>query len=101
MQISAYEPTRSQSQASPTPLRQANLGFAQRGDHRLLSRCVPGPVCSWDGLFLGWFVPGCEKGLSDEAASVSRLGMTCIHIPVDFQNRTIGILINSVPSWSS
>ncbi len=29
-----------------------------------------------------------EKALSDEAASVSRLGMTYIHIPVDFQNPT-------------
>jgi protein tyrosine phosphatase (PTP) superfamily phosphohydrolase (DUF442 family) len=28
------------------------------------------------------------KALPDEAASVSRLGMTCIHIPVDFQNPT-------------
>src|ERR1700720_2937329 len=27
-----------------------------------------------------------EKALPDEAASVSRLGMTYIHIPVDFQN---------------
>jgi len=31
-----------------------------------------------------------EKALPDEAASVSRLGMTCIHIPVDFQNPTNG-----------
>ncbi len=29
-----------------------------------------------------------EKALSDEAASVSRLGMEYIHIPVDFQNPT-------------
>ena len=29
-----------------------------------------------------------EKALADEAASVSRLGMTYIHIPVDFQNPT-------------
>ena len=29
-----------------------------------------------------------EKGLPDEAANVSRLGMTYIHIPVDFQNPT-------------
>jgi uncharacterized protein (TIGR01244 family) len=29
-----------------------------------------------------------EKALPDEAASVSRLGMTYIHIPVDFQNPT-------------
>jgi uncharacterized protein (TIGR01244 family) len=29
-----------------------------------------------------------EKSLPDEAASVSRLGMTYIHIPVDFQNPT-------------
>src|SRR2546427_8032880 len=29
-----------------------------------------------------------EKGLPDEAASVDRLGMTYIHIPVDFQNPT-------------
>ena len=29
-----------------------------------------------------------EKALSDEAACVSRLGMTYIHIPVDFQNPT-------------
>src|SRR6185437_13946584 len=28
------------------------------------------------------------KALPDEAASVSRLGMTYIHIPVDFQNPT-------------
>src|SRR3954470_24245764 len=27
-----------------------------------------------------------EKALPDEAASVSRLGMTYVHIPVDFQN---------------
>jgi protein tyrosine phosphatase (PTP) superfamily phosphohydrolase (DUF442 family) len=27
-----------------------------------------------------------EKALPDETASVSRLGMTYIHIPVDFQN---------------
>ena len=27
-----------------------------------------------------------EKALPDEAASVSRLGMEYIHIPVDFQN---------------
>ena len=27
-----------------------------------------------------------EKALPDEAASVSRLGMTYLHIPVDFQN---------------
>jgi len=31
---------------------------------------------------------GHEKALPDEAASVSRLGMTYIHIPVDFQNPT-------------
>ena len=31
-----------------------------------------------------------EKTLPDEAASVSRLGMTYIHIPVDFQNPTDG-----------
>src|SRR5262249_9483708 len=29
-----------------------------------------------------------EKALPDEAASVSRLGMTYIHIPVDFQDPT-------------
>ena len=29
-----------------------------------------------------------EKALPDETASVSRLGMTYIHIPVDFQNPT-------------
>ena len=29
-----------------------------------------------------------EKALPDEAASVSRLGMTYVHIPVDFQNPT-------------
>jgi uncharacterized protein (TIGR01244 family) len=29
-----------------------------------------------------------EKALPDEAASVSHLGMTYIHIPVDFQNPT-------------
>src|SRR5206468_5331927 len=29
-----------------------------------------------------------EKALPDEATSVSRLGMTYIHIPVDFQNPT-------------
>ena len=29
-----------------------------------------------------------EKALPDEPASVSRLGMTYIHIPVDFQNPT-------------
>jgi len=29
-----------------------------------------------------------EKALPDEAASVNRLGMTYIHIPVDFQNPT-------------
>src|SRR6516164_4815703 len=29
-----------------------------------------------------------EKALPDEAASVARLGMTYIHIPVDFQNPT-------------
>jgi uncharacterized protein (TIGR01244 family) len=29
-----------------------------------------------------------DKALPDEAASVSRLGMTYIHIPVDFQNPT-------------
>ena len=29
-----------------------------------------------------------EKALPDEAVSVSRLGMTYIHIPVDFQNPT-------------
>jgi protein tyrosine phosphatase (PTP) superfamily phosphohydrolase (DUF442 family) len=29
-----------------------------------------------------------EKALPNEAASVSRLGMTYIHIPVDFQNPT-------------
>jgi uncharacterized protein (TIGR01244 family) len=29
-----------------------------------------------------------EKALQDEAASVDRLGMTYIHIPVDFQNPT-------------
>src|SRR3954466_3988528 len=29
-----------------------------------------------------------EKALPDEAASVSRLGMTYIHIPVDFHNPT-------------
>ncbi len=29
-----------------------------------------------------------EKALPDERASVSRLGMTYIHIPVDFQNPT-------------
>src|SRR5216110_2680195 len=29
-----------------------------------------------------------EKALPDEAASVSRLGMTYIHIPVDFQKPT-------------
>src|SRR3954463_11320686 len=29
-----------------------------------------------------------EKALPDEAASVSELGMTYIHIPVDFQNPT-------------
>ena len=29
-----------------------------------------------------------EKALPDEAASISRLGMTYIHIPVDFQNPT-------------
>ena len=42
-----------------------------------------------------------EKALQDEAASVSRLGMTYIHIPVDFQNPTDQVSINSVPSWSS
>jgi protein tyrosine phosphatase (PTP) superfamily phosphohydrolase (DUF442 family) len=31
-----------------------------------------------------------EKALPDEAASVSRLGMTYIHIPVDFQSPTDG-----------
>jgi protein tyrosine phosphatase (PTP) superfamily phosphohydrolase (DUF442 family) len=31
-----------------------------------------------------------EKALPDEAASVSRLGMTYIHIPVDFQHPTDG-----------
>jgi protein tyrosine phosphatase (PTP) superfamily phosphohydrolase (DUF442 family) len=31
-----------------------------------------------------------EKALPDEAASVSRLGMEYIHIPVDFQNPTEG-----------
>jgi protein tyrosine phosphatase (PTP) superfamily phosphohydrolase (DUF442 family) len=29
-----------------------------------------------------------EKALPDEAASISRLGMTYVHIPVDFQNPT-------------
>ena len=42
-----------------------------------------------------------EKALPDEAATVSRLGMTYIHIPVDFQNPTTRISINSAPSWSS
>jgi len=31
-----------------------------------------------------------EKALPDQAASVSRLGMTYIHIPVDFQKPTDG-----------
>jgi hypothetical protein len=31
---------------------------------------------------------GQEKALPDETASVNRLGMTYIHIPVDFQNPT-------------
>jgi uncharacterized protein (TIGR01244 family) len=31
-----------------------------------------------------------EKALPDEAASISHLGMTYIHIPVDFQNPTDG-----------
>jgi protein tyrosine phosphatase (PTP) superfamily phosphohydrolase (DUF442 family) len=31
-----------------------------------------------------------EKALPDEAASVSRLGMTYIHLPVDFENSTEG-----------
>jgi uncharacterized protein (TIGR01244 family) len=31
-----------------------------------------------------------EKALPDEAASLSRLGMTYIHIPVDFRNPTDG-----------
>ena len=30
-----------------------------------------------------------EKALPDEAASVARLGMTYVHIPVDFQNPTV------------
>jgi protein tyrosine phosphatase (PTP) superfamily phosphohydrolase (DUF442 family) len=30
-----------------------------------------------------------EKALPDEASSVGRLGMTYIHIPVDFQNPTV------------
>jgi hypothetical protein len=33
-----------------------------------------------------------EKALPDETASVNRLGMTYIHIPVDFQNPTVGSL---------
>ena len=33
-------------------------------------------------------LPTHERALPDEAASVARLGMTYIHIPVDFQNPT-------------
>ena len=39
-----------------------------------------------------------EKALPDEAASVSRLGMTYIHIPVDFQNPTDRVLGLPSPS---
>jgi hypothetical protein len=42
-----------------------------------------------------------EKALPDEAASVSRLGMTYIHIPVDFQSPTDGISPGSALRWSS
>ena len=42
-----------------------------------------------------------EKALPDEAASVSRLGMTYIQIPVDFRTRPTRIFINSAPSWKS
>jgi protein tyrosine phosphatase (PTP) superfamily phosphohydrolase (DUF442 family) len=41
-----------------------------------------------------------EKALPDEAASVSRLGMTYIHIPVDFQNPTDDASTSSAPLWS-
>ena len=39
-----------------------------------------------------------EKTLPDEAASVSRLGMTYIHTPVDFQNPTDRVLGLPSPS---
>src|SRR5580693_8396001 len=41
-----------------------------------------------------------EKALPDEAASVGRLGMTYIHIPVDFQNPTdVGMTRRRAPTW--
>jgi protein tyrosine phosphatase (PTP) superfamily phosphohydrolase (DUF442 family) len=41
-----------------------------------------------------------EKAFLYEAASVSRLGMTYIHIPVDFQNPTAEDFASSVLWWS-
>jgi protein tyrosine phosphatase (PTP) superfamily phosphohydrolase (DUF442 family) len=43
-----------------------------------------------------------EKALPDKAGSASRLGMTYIHIPVDFQNPTDPRTPkSSAPSWTS
>ena len=42
-----------------------------------------------------------EKALPDETASVSRLGMTYIHIPFDFQNRPMTTSTSSTSLWSS
>jgi len=42
-----------------------------------------------------------EKGLPDEAGSVGWLGMTYIHIPVNFQNPTDEDFAESVLRWSS
>jgi protein tyrosine phosphatase (PTP) superfamily phosphohydrolase (DUF442 family) len=41
-----------------------------------------------------------EKALPDEAASIDRLGMTYIHIPVDFQNPTDGDFAQFSPSFA-
>ena len=42
-----------------------------------------------------------EKALPDEAASVSRLGMTYIHIPVDVITRLMTTSTSSATLWSS
>jgi hypothetical protein len=66
------------AQAGPRDLAGIRIGV---GDPFLWRDCDPGIAIN-----LGLHTH--EKALPDEAASVGRLGMTYIHIPVNFQNPT-------------
>jgi hypothetical protein len=73
------------------PTRSTTAGRSTTGSPRPVSRQSDNSPISGRSAFgtsSTWRYTTHEKALRDEAASVSRLGMEYIHIPVDFQHPT-------------